>query len=206
MSARLAMPRYDWWLLVLASLVATLGLLLTLTAESSAPSADLIGLPDGAVYGYDGGSREYDATANTFASVRSADRDTKSSLAPATQASAVFIVSLAELDAPRAPLRLSVSETWGNPNTLARHFRDHGADFAARNADEYANMASDFFQRSQLNRLPTRIDADGVIRVYDPATNTFGAFNPSGTTRTFFTPKRGIDYWCDQPGTSPWGP
>lgn len=48
--------------------------------------------------------------------------------------------------------------------------------------------------------------ADGVIRVYDPATNTFGAYNPSGTTRTFFTPKRGIDYWTKQPGTSPWSP
>jgi pyocin large subunit-like protein len=107
--------------------------------------------------------------------------------------------------APRA-IRLPASETWGNPRTLARHFRDHGGDFAAKSADEYAEMASDFLHRSQLQRLPTKIDADGVIRVYDPATNTFGAYNPSGTTRTFFMPKRGVEYWNDQPGVAPWGP
>ena len=38
---------------------------------------------------------------------------------------------------------------------------------------------------SQVARFPTKIDAKGVIRVYDPATNRFGAFNPNGTTRTF---------------------
>jgi pyocin large subunit-like protein len=99
---------------------------------------------------------------------------------------------------------LPAEETWGNPNTLARHFRDHGADFGATSAEDYANQASRFFQRSQIERLPTKIDSDGVIRVYDPQTNTFGSYNPNGTTKTFFTPKRGIDYWNDQPGTSPW--
>jgi hypothetical protein len=31
-------------------------------------------------------------------------------------------------------------------------------------------MASDFFQRSQAEKLPTKIDQDGVIRVFDPGT------------------------------------
>lgn len=148
----------------------------------------------------------YDSTLNLAPTA--GVRDDQSSIAERRLADALGdpIASTGELHAPRAPMRLPVGETWGNPNTLARHFRDHGADFAARSADEYAGMASDFFQRSQLSRLPTKVDADGVIRVYDPATNTFGAFNPSGTTRTFFTPKRGIDYWYDQPGNSPWGP
>jgi hypothetical protein len=101
---------------------------------------------------------------------------------------------------------IRVAETWGNPKTLVRHFRDHGADFAAKNADDYAAQASSFFQRSQAQRLPTKIDADGVIRVYDPTTNTFGAFNPNGTTRTFFKPSRGASYWNDQPGVAPWSP
>jgi hypothetical protein len=103
-----------------------------------------------------------------------------------------------------AVMDLSAEETWGNPNTLARHLRDHGADFGATSAEDYANQASRFFQRSQLEGLPTKIDADGIIRVYDPETNTFGAYNANGTTKTFFTPKRGIDYWNEQPGSSPW--
>lgn len=48
--------------------------------------------------------------------------------------------------------------------------------------------------------------SEGVIRIYDPAANVFGAFNATGTTRTFFTPKRGIDYWLDQLGIAPWSP
>lgn len=101
---------------------------------------------------------------------------------------------------------LPVAETWGNPKTLARHFRDHGADFAAKNPHDYAAQAASFFQRSQVQRLPTKIDADGVIRVYDPKTNTFGAFNPNGTTRTFFKPSRRAAYWNDQAGVAPWSP
>jgi filamentous hemagglutinin len=50
-----------------------------------------------------------------------------------------------------------------------------------------------------------------VIRIYDPATNSFGAFNPSGTTATLFKPDPAIhglptnwDYWLTQPGGPPW--
>jgi hypothetical protein len=110
------------------------------------------------------------------------------------------------LSGPKGPLRLPASETWGRLDTLDDHFLRHGAGVGARTADEYAGMSSEFFQRGLRDGLPTKIDADGIIRIYDPATNTFGAFNPSGTTRTFFTPKRGIDYWYDQPGSDPWGP
>jgi pyocin large subunit-like protein len=83
---------------------------------------------------------------------------------------------------------------------LQRHFRDHDADFGAKNADEYAEMASDFLQRAQREGLPTKIDSNGVIRVYDPQSNTFGALNPDGTTRTFFKPTSAT-YWDRQPGT-----
>ncbi len=92
---------------------------------------------------------------------------------------------------------------WGNPSTLQRHFRDHGADFAASSADDYARMADDFFVDAQRRGLPTKIDSDGVIRVYDPSTNTFGAYNPDGTTRTFFKPTSST-YWDRQPGVEPW--
>jgi hypothetical protein len=104
-----------------------------------------------------------------------------------------------------ALLRLSSEDSWGNPSTLARHFRDHGADFGATTAEDYASQASKFFQRGIQDGLPIKIDEEGVIRIYDPETNTFGAFNPNGTTRTFFKPTSPT-YWSRQPGSSPWGP
>ncbi len=102
---------------------------------------------------------------------------------------------------------------WGRADTLADHFVRHGADFGARTADEYLALGTDFLQRSQLERLPTKIDSGGVIRAYDAATNMFGAFNPDGTIRTFFKPDpkvhgypTNLDYWRAQPGASPWTP
>ncbi len=54
--------------------------------------------------------------------------------------------------------------------------------------------------------VTTKIDSDGVIRVYDPNTNTFGAYNHDGTTRTFVRPSSGASYWAKQPGSPPWTP
>src|SRR5579859_4894322 len=100
-------------------------------------------------------------------------------------------------------ISISTSESWGKPGTLADHYRRHGADFEAVGEDDYAAQASSFLQRSQAQRFPTKIDEDGVIRVYDPATNTFGSFNSDGTTRTFYKPSGGLAYWNKQPGFSP---
>jgi RHS repeat-associated protein len=110
-------------------------------------------------------------------------------------------------------LGLSTAQSWGKVGTLAKHFADHGADFGSSSADEYAAQASGFLQRSQAEGLPTKIDQFGTIRTYDPATNEFGSFNASGTTRTYFAPNpasHGLptnwDYWLSQPGVGPWTP
>lgn len=94
---------------------------------------------------------------------------------------------------------------WGKPETLQEHFEEHGGDFGATGPDDYARQASDFLRRSQAEGLPTKIDEDGVIRTYDPDTNTFGSYNPDGTTRTFFKPTSPT-YWDRQPGNAPWIP
>jgi hypothetical protein len=103
--------------------------------------------------------------------------------------------------------RVATRSNWAKPGTLARHFKDHGADFGAKTAEEYAKKASDFLKRAQADKLPTKIDSSGTIRVYDPKTNTFGSYNPDGTTRTFFKPnpaEHGLptnrDYWKQQKG------
>jgi RHS repeat-associated protein len=110
-------------------------------------------------------------------------------------------------------VELSASETWGNPATLADHFARHGADFGAASEEAYAQQASRFFQQGLREELPTKIDPKtGTIRVYEPETNTFGAYNANGTTRTFYKPDPSVhgyptnwDYWQSQPGYSPWG-
>ena len=107
---------------------------------------------------------------------------------------------------------LQGADTWGNAKKLDDHFERHGSDFgtAYKTADEYAQGASDFLKKSQAEGMPTKIAADGTIRVYDPKTNTFASYNPDGTTKTFFKPdpkthgyKTNLDYWKAQPGGPP---
>lgn len=97
---------------------------------------------------------------------------------------------------------LPASETWNSkrPNTLAKHFADHGADFGATSPEDYANQASRFLHSSQERGLETLVTNDGSLMVYDPASNTFGAYNGDGTTQTFFKPPNGDQYWAIQHG------
>lgn len=90
-------------------------------------------------------------------------------------------------------------ETWGHLASLRDHFERHGADFKAANPDDYARMAWEFRQRAKREHLPVKVDSEGVIRIFDPKTGAFAAYNPNGTTRTFFKPGS-RDYFDRQPG------
>lgn len=87
---------------------------------------------------------------------------------------------------------------WGNLNTLEKHFNDHGKDFGAKNPEDYARQANEFYNNRA--NCQVKVDQDGVIRVYDPTTNTFGSYNADGTTKTFFKPTAGQRYFNRQPG------
>jgi hypothetical protein len=97
------------------------------------------------------------------------------------------------------------AESRGNPDSLEDHFAAHGADFGSSSAEDYANQASEFFESGIQEDLPIKIDEEGVIRIYDPETNTFGAYNANGTARTLFSPTSPT-YWLRQPGIEPWSP
>ena len=101
----------------------------------------------------------------------------------------------------RQPLSPKVASgtNWGTPASLPDHFARHGHDFGARNADEYALMANQFLHRARLAGYPAKIHGKGVLRVFDPASRTFGAYNPDGTTKTFFK-VRDPTYYDRQPG------
>ena len=87
---------------------------------------------------------------------------------------------------------------WGNSITLQDHYNRHGADFAAKSPREYAAKANSFY--ANRSSYQTKVDSFGVTRVYDPSTNSFGAYNADGTTKTFFKPTGGQAYFDRQPG------
>lgn len=90
-------------------------------------------------------------------------------------------------------------ETWGYLPSLPDHFERHGHDFNAKDADDYARMAWEFRQRAKAEGLLTKVDSEGVTRIYDPKSGAFGAYNRNGTTKTFFKPNS-RDYFDRQPG------
>lgn len=87
---------------------------------------------------------------------------------------------------------------WGNLRTLQDHFERHGADFDARDGEDYARQAHAFYVNRAQYQVKT--DTDGTVRIYDAATNAFGAYNANGTTRTYFKPGNGQAYFDRQPG------
>lgn len=97
-----------------------------------------------------------------------------------------------------APSATGAPYGWGNPETLERHVRSHGKDFGITSEAEYAKRAQQFYRRAQQGKLPAVRGHDGVLRVYDTKTNTFGSYNPDGSTRTFYKPRDGIRYFRNQ--------
>ena len=91
------------------------------------------------------------------------------------------------------------SKTWGSLSSLPDHYARHGADFGAKNSDDYARMAWEFRQRAETEHWQSKVDPTGVMRIFDRRTGSFGAYNRDGTTKTFFKPKS-PDYFDRQPG------
>ena len=60
-------------------------------------------------------------------------------------------------------------------------------------------MASQFLQRARTEGLPAKVDDSGDLRVFDPRSGAFGAYNRAGKTKTFFKPNS-YGYFDRQPG------
>lgn len=91
-------------------------------------------------------------------------------------------------------------KTWGNYRTLQDHYDRHGPDFRSTSPEDYARQAWEFLQRAIDEGLPAKLDdSDGTIRVWDPKTRAFAAYNRDGTTKTYFKPGS-ADYFTRQPG------
>ena len=91
-------------------------------------------------------------------------------------------------------------QTWGHLDSLQDHFERHGGDFSSKSPDDYAAKAWLFLQRARADNLPMKLDdTDGTLRVFDPSSRVFGAYNGAGKTKTFFKPDNPA-YWQRQPG------
>ena len=153
------------------------------------------GLKPGVKYFFTVGTARKNLATGTFTTSGSPTTVTAApTSSPATKPKSVLAKIFApKTDAP--PTR----ETWGNVASLPDHFARHGADFHAKDADEYARMAWEFGQRSKQGGLLVKVDDDGTRRVFDPKSGAFAAFNRDGTTKTFFKPNS-RDYFTRQPG------
>ena len=124
----------------------------------------------------------------------------KTSTAPVPAASTPKPRTIFGLPAkPAATKAPPTRETWGSLASLPDHFARHGADFSAKDADDYARMAWEFRERAKAERLPAKVDETGVRRVFDPKSGAFAAYNRDGTTKTFFKPGS-PGYFERQPG------
>ena len=85
---------------------------------------------------------------------------------------------------------------WEKPETLARHYADHGKGVGATSEEEYTRMAHEFYLNKKQYQV--KVDKEGITRVYDAARNLFGAYNPDGTTRTYLAPTGGQAYFDKQ--------
>lgn len=91
-------------------------------------------------------------------------------------------------------------QTWGHLDSLQDHFDRHGRDFSSKTPDDYAAQAWLFLQRARAENLPMKIDdTDATLRVFDPQTRSFAAYNGAGMTKTYFKPDNPT-YWQRQPG------
>lgn len=171
-------------------------------------SVVLTGLKPGTTYWYTVGTARLALATNSFTAPGLSEARTESPAArpvvsapvvrPEVPKSVVPPVAKAAFD----PSKLQVPparQTWGAPRSLADHFERHGADFAARTADDYAAQAWIFLRRAKAEGLPAKRDEEGVLRVYDPKTRAFASYNRDLTTKTYFKPGR-RDYFDDQPG------
>jgi hypothetical protein len=169
----------------------------------------LKGLKPGITYHFTVGTARYPLATNAFVMPKATGEVTTVTVPPpaaaassgnATSSLATASGSGGSTASPAAlPQAPPTARTWGSMRSLQDHFERHGRDFGAKDADDYAKRAWLFLQRARAEGLPAKRDSDGVLRVYDPATRSFGAYNRDGTTRTYFKPSR-RDYFDDQPG------
>ena len=71
----------------------------------------------------------------------------------------------------------------------------------ATSKEEYTRMAHEFYLNK--GQYQVKVDKEVITRVYDAARNLFGAYNPNGTTKSYFAPTGGQAYFDNQEWAMP---
>jgi pyocin large subunit-like protein len=159
-------------------------------------TATISGLQPGVTYTLVIGTARVELATTKFTTPGTSTTTTQAEPKKATAPKANLLAKLFTPSPKQAPPTRAI---WGYAASLPDHFARHGGDFGAKNADDYARMSWEFLQRAKAEGLPAKQDEDGVLRVFDPGTGTFAAYNRNGTTKTFFKPG-GHGYFERQPG------
>lgn len=98
--------------------------------------------------------------------------------------------------------RINNPYRWKNIRTLADHTKRHSKDFGlSYNEMEYSKRANQLWGKRTSKGYQYKVDSRGeTIRVYHPATNSFGSYDLYGRTKTYYKPSRGKAYFDSQPG------
>lgn len=95
------------------------------------------------------------------------------------------------------------AEQFRNDTLSRRHFDDHGAEFGYQTEQEYVRGASDFLKEAQEKGFPARVNDEGIVRVYDPATNRLASYDSTtGIVKTYMKPTSPTYWGRNSPG---WG-
>lgn len=71
---------------------------------------------------------------------------------------------------------------------LKLHFRKHGDDFRASNANEYEQMADDFLGGDKQEGVHECVRRCGARLRYDPSSEAYGVLDGQAIIRTYFKP------------------
>jgi hypothetical protein len=156
----------------------------------------LTGLKPGTQYSVIVGSARVWLATNTFTAT---GKSPSKSATPTMAAEKQTVAAKKAVEKTELPPAPPTRKIWANWASLPDHFARHGADFHAKDADEYARLSWEFLQRAKAEGLPAKADAEEVLRVYDPKSGAFASYNRDGTTKTFFKPGS-RDYFERQPG------
>ncbi|HQN49524.1 MAG TPA: hypothetical protein PK913_00500 [Phenylobacterium sp.] len=91
----------------------------------------------------------------------------------------------------------SASRKGSAEENAQRSFDRNGADFAARDVDDFVRKAHDFVDHPPAG-TQTITRANGDTLFYDAKHNIFAVSNKDGAPRTMFKPDEGAAYWDKQ--------
>lgn len=74
------------------------------------------------------------------------------------------------------------------PLELLQHYADHGSEFAASDAAEYAQMADDFWATPKQPHVHECNRGRGDVVRFDPMTDVYSVIDSARMIRTFFKP------------------